>query len=114
MSAKEFISIDDDILTKVPIDNVNDIIQRHANKDSSDDDEWTRQPGGSLVFKIGVSRPRYPIPPKIHVHGPGACEMRRGETSSCWRSVQVWTGPYRSRHLKTLENYTIRPQIGLL
>ncbi|GBM27553.1 hypothetical protein AVEN_97070-1 [Araneus ventricosus] len=39
MSAKEFISIDDDILTEVPIDNVNDIIQRQANKDSRDDDE---------------------------------------------------------------------------
>ncbi|GBN33377.1 hypothetical protein AVEN_253362-1 [Araneus ventricosus] len=39
MSAKEFISIDDDILTEVPIDNANDIIQRHTNKDSSDDDE---------------------------------------------------------------------------
>ncbi|GBL90028.1 hypothetical protein AVEN_178421-1 [Araneus ventricosus] len=39
MSAKEFISINDDILTEVPIDNVNDIIQRHTNKDSSDDDE---------------------------------------------------------------------------
>ncbi|GBN82345.1 hypothetical protein AVEN_77782-1 [Araneus ventricosus] len=39
MSAKEFISIDDDILTEVPIDNVNDIIQRLTNKDSSDDDE---------------------------------------------------------------------------
>ncbi|GBN22396.1 hypothetical protein AVEN_14937-1 [Araneus ventricosus] len=36
MSAKEFISIDDDILTEVPIDNVNDIIQRH----SRDDDEY--------------------------------------------------------------------------
>ncbi|GBL82920.1 hypothetical protein AVEN_106427-1 [Araneus ventricosus] len=39
MSAKEFISIDDDILTEIPIDNVNDIIQRHTNKDSSDYDE---------------------------------------------------------------------------
>ncbi|GBL90496.1 hypothetical protein AVEN_179421-1 [Araneus ventricosus] len=39
MSAKKFISIDDDILTEVPIDNVNDIIQRHMNNDSSDDDE---------------------------------------------------------------------------
>ncbi|GBN79431.1 hypothetical protein AVEN_236770-1 [Araneus ventricosus] len=39
MSAKEFISIDDYILTEVPIDNVNDITQRHANNDSSDDDE---------------------------------------------------------------------------
>ncbi|GBL86457.1 hypothetical protein AVEN_164610-1 [Araneus ventricosus] len=39
MSAKEFISIDNDILTEVPIDNVNDIIQRHTNNDSSDDDE---------------------------------------------------------------------------
>ncbi|GBM90728.1 hypothetical protein AVEN_197237-1 [Araneus ventricosus] len=39
MSAKEFISIDDDILTEVPIDNVNDIIQRHTNKDSSHDNE---------------------------------------------------------------------------
>ncbi|GBM01894.1 hypothetical protein AVEN_172392-1 [Araneus ventricosus] len=39
MSAKEFISIDDDTLTEVSIDNVNDIIQRHMNKDSSDDDE---------------------------------------------------------------------------
>ncbi|GBM60681.1 hypothetical protein AVEN_62631-1 [Araneus ventricosus] len=39
MSAKEFISIDDDILPEVPIDNVNDIIQRHTDKDSSDDDE---------------------------------------------------------------------------
>ncbi|GBM44702.1 hypothetical protein AVEN_103173-1 [Araneus ventricosus] len=39
MSAKEFISIDDDILTEVPIDNVNDIIQRHENNDSSDDHE---------------------------------------------------------------------------
>ncbi|GBN79283.1 hypothetical protein AVEN_27577-1 [Araneus ventricosus] len=39
MSAKESISIGDDILTEVPIDNVNDIIQRHTNKDSSDDDE---------------------------------------------------------------------------
>ncbi|GBM41479.1 hypothetical protein AVEN_130943-1 [Araneus ventricosus] len=39
MSAKEFISIDDDILTEVPIDNVNDIIQRHTNKYSIDDDE---------------------------------------------------------------------------
>ncbi|GBM20391.1 hypothetical protein AVEN_222099-1 [Araneus ventricosus] len=38
MSAKEFISIDNDILTEVPIGNVNDIIQMHANKDSSDDD----------------------------------------------------------------------------
>ncbi|GBL57642.1 hypothetical protein AVEN_225773-1 [Araneus ventricosus] len=39
MSAKEFISIDKDILTDVPIDNVNDIIQRHMNNDSSEDDE---------------------------------------------------------------------------
>ncbi|GBL82376.1 hypothetical protein AVEN_252530-1 [Araneus ventricosus] len=39
MSAKEFISIDDDILTEVPIDNVNDIIQRYMSNDSSDDDE---------------------------------------------------------------------------
>ncbi|GBO17516.1 hypothetical protein AVEN_119308-1 [Araneus ventricosus] len=39
MSAKEFISIGDNILIEVPIDNVNDIIQRHTNKDSSDDDE---------------------------------------------------------------------------
>ncbi|GBM23320.1 hypothetical protein AVEN_107088-1 [Araneus ventricosus] len=39
MSAKEFISIDDDILTEVPIDKVNDIIQRHMNNDRSDDDE---------------------------------------------------------------------------
>ncbi|GBN98129.1 hypothetical protein AVEN_73200-1 [Araneus ventricosus] len=39
MSTKEFISIDDDILTEVPIDNGNDIIQRHMNKYSSDDDE---------------------------------------------------------------------------
>ncbi|GBL99852.1 hypothetical protein AVEN_162850-1 [Araneus ventricosus] len=39
MSAKEFISIDDDILKEVPIDNVNDIIQRHMSNDSSDDDE---------------------------------------------------------------------------
>ncbi|GBL78094.1 hypothetical protein AVEN_143389-1 [Araneus ventricosus] len=39
MSAKEFISIDDDILTDIHIDNVNDIIQRHTNKDSSDNDE---------------------------------------------------------------------------
>ncbi|GBN05476.1 hypothetical protein AVEN_240467-1 [Araneus ventricosus] len=39
MSAKEFISIDDYILTEVPIDNVNDIIQRYMNNDSSDDDE---------------------------------------------------------------------------
>ncbi|GBN52685.1 hypothetical protein AVEN_162502-1 [Araneus ventricosus] len=38
-SAEKFISIDDDILTEVPIDNVNDIIQRHRNKDSSNDDE---------------------------------------------------------------------------
>ncbi|GBN67323.1 hypothetical protein AVEN_160987-1 [Araneus ventricosus] len=30
---------DDDILTEVPIDNVNDIIQMHMNKDSSDGDE---------------------------------------------------------------------------
>ncbi|GBM69697.1 hypothetical protein AVEN_49066-1 [Araneus ventricosus] len=42
MSAKEFISIDDDILTEVPIDNVNDIIQRHMNNDGSDDDECNR------------------------------------------------------------------------
>ncbi|GBN88562.1 hypothetical protein AVEN_133872-1 [Araneus ventricosus] len=39
MSAKEFISIDDGILTEVPIDDVNDIIRRHTNNDSSDDDE---------------------------------------------------------------------------
>ncbi|GBM89191.1 hypothetical protein AVEN_41482-1 [Araneus ventricosus] len=39
MSAKEFISMNDDILTEVPIDKVNDIIQRHTNEDSSDDDE---------------------------------------------------------------------------
>ncbi|GBO43775.1 hypothetical protein AVEN_202190-1 [Araneus ventricosus] len=39
MSAKEFISIDDDILTEVPIDNVNDIIRRHMNNDSSYVDE---------------------------------------------------------------------------
>ncbi|GBL95031.1 hypothetical protein AVEN_187535-1 [Araneus ventricosus] len=39
MSVKEFISIDGNIFTEVPIDNVNDIIQRHTNKDSSDDDE---------------------------------------------------------------------------
>ncbi|GBM83407.1 hypothetical protein AVEN_242138-1 [Araneus ventricosus] len=39
MNAEEFISIDDDILTEVFIDNVNDIIQRHLNNDSSDDDE---------------------------------------------------------------------------
>ncbi|GBN64953.1 hypothetical protein AVEN_221650-1 [Araneus ventricosus] len=39
MNAKEFISIDYNILTEVPIDNVNDIIQRHMNNDSSDDDE---------------------------------------------------------------------------
>ncbi|GBM30005.1 hypothetical protein AVEN_165580-1 [Araneus ventricosus] len=38
-SAKEFISIDDDILTEVPIDNGNDTIKRHMNIDSSDDDE---------------------------------------------------------------------------
>ncbi|GBM88765.1 hypothetical protein AVEN_185712-1 [Araneus ventricosus] len=42
MSAKEFISIADDILTEVPIDNVNDIIQRHMNNDSSDDGECNR------------------------------------------------------------------------
>ncbi|GBM73868.1 hypothetical protein AVEN_94298-1 [Araneus ventricosus] len=41
MSAKEFISIDDDILTEVPIDNANDIIQRHTENDSSHDDECT-------------------------------------------------------------------------
>ncbi|GBO34904.1 hypothetical protein AVEN_212470-1 [Araneus ventricosus] len=40
MSAKEFISIDDDILTEVPIYNVNDIIERHTNKDSSGDEEY--------------------------------------------------------------------------
>ncbi|GBL91034.1 hypothetical protein AVEN_184422-1 [Araneus ventricosus] len=40
MSVKEFISIDDDILTEVPIDNVNDIIQKHTSKDSSDVDEY--------------------------------------------------------------------------
>ncbi|GBN68421.1 hypothetical protein AVEN_204513-1 [Araneus ventricosus] len=40
ISVKEFISIDDDILTEVLIDNVNDIIQRHTNKDSSDDYEY--------------------------------------------------------------------------
>ncbi|GBN86358.1 hypothetical protein AVEN_25062-1 [Araneus ventricosus] len=39
MGAKESISIDDDILTEVPIKNVNVIIQKHTNKDSSDDDE---------------------------------------------------------------------------
>ncbi|GBN74957.1 hypothetical protein AVEN_7907-1 [Araneus ventricosus] len=39
ISAKEFISIDDDILTEVPIHNVDDIIQRHMNNDSSNDDE---------------------------------------------------------------------------
>ncbi|GBL74317.1 hypothetical protein AVEN_270948-1 [Araneus ventricosus] len=39
MSAKEFISIDDDISTEVPIDNVNVIIQRHTNSDSSDADD---------------------------------------------------------------------------
>ncbi|GBN92833.1 hypothetical protein AVEN_200568-1 [Araneus ventricosus] len=39
MSAKKFISINDDILTEVPIDNVNDIIQRHMNNNSSDVDE---------------------------------------------------------------------------
>ncbi|GBN65512.1 hypothetical protein AVEN_124379-1 [Araneus ventricosus] len=39
MGAKEFISIDDDILTEVPINNVNVIIQKHTNKDSSDDEE---------------------------------------------------------------------------
>ncbi|GBM91163.1 hypothetical protein AVEN_130004-1 [Araneus ventricosus] len=38
MSGKEFMSIDNDILTEVPIDNVNDIIQRHTNNDSGDDD----------------------------------------------------------------------------
>ncbi|GBN96224.1 hypothetical protein AVEN_156223-1 [Araneus ventricosus] len=38
MSAKEFILIHD-ILTDVPINNVNDIIQKHTNKDISDDDE---------------------------------------------------------------------------
>ncbi|GBO44893.1 hypothetical protein AVEN_72671-1 [Araneus ventricosus] len=38
-SAEEFISIDDVILTEVSIHNVNDIIQRHMNNDSSDDDE---------------------------------------------------------------------------
>ncbi|GBM68780.1 hypothetical protein AVEN_112855-1 [Araneus ventricosus] len=40
MSAKEFISIDDDILTDVPIGNVSDIIERHTSNDSSDDDEY--------------------------------------------------------------------------
>ncbi|GBN73422.1 hypothetical protein AVEN_127762-1 [Araneus ventricosus] len=39
MSAKEFISIDHDILTEVPIYNVNDIIQRHTENDSSHDVE---------------------------------------------------------------------------
>ncbi|GBO34243.1 hypothetical protein AVEN_262984-1 [Araneus ventricosus] len=39
MSVKEFISIDNDILTEVPIDNMNDIIQMHTDDDSSDDDE---------------------------------------------------------------------------
>ncbi|GBM20772.1 hypothetical protein AVEN_30022-1 [Araneus ventricosus] len=39
LSAEEFISIDDGILTEVPINNVNDIIQRYTNKDSTDDDE---------------------------------------------------------------------------
>ncbi|GBN90362.1 hypothetical protein AVEN_229835-1 [Araneus ventricosus] len=39
MSAKEFISIDNDILTEVPIDNVNDIIKRHTNNESIDDVE---------------------------------------------------------------------------
>ncbi|GBM52161.1 hypothetical protein AVEN_265634-1 [Araneus ventricosus] len=39
MGVKEFISIDDDILTKVPIHNVTDLIQRHTNNDSNDDDE---------------------------------------------------------------------------
>ncbi|GBM29786.1 hypothetical protein AVEN_238856-1 [Araneus ventricosus] len=48
MSAKEFISIDDDILTEVPIDSVNDIIQRHTNNDSSDDDDE------SILIKCNV------------------------------------------------------------
>ncbi|GBN24211.1 hypothetical protein AVEN_227886-1 [Araneus ventricosus] len=38
-SAKEFISIDNNILTEVPIDNMNGIIQRHMNNDSSNVDE---------------------------------------------------------------------------
>ncbi|GBN07808.1 hypothetical protein AVEN_208371-1 [Araneus ventricosus] len=37
-SAKEFISIDS-TLTEVPIDNGKDIIQRHMNNDSSNDEE---------------------------------------------------------------------------
>ncbi|GBL73721.1 hypothetical protein AVEN_230707-1 [Araneus ventricosus] len=39
MSEKEFISIDDDILTQVLTDNVNDIIQRHMNNNSCGDGE---------------------------------------------------------------------------
>ncbi|GBN34771.1 hypothetical protein AVEN_209529-1 [Araneus ventricosus] len=39
-SAKEFISIDNDILTEVPIDNVNDVFQRHKNNDSRHYDEF--------------------------------------------------------------------------
>ncbi|GBN33594.1 hypothetical protein AVEN_85720-1 [Araneus ventricosus] len=49
MSAEEFISIDDDILTEVPIDNMNDIIQRHMNNDSSDDDESILTKGNDCV-----------------------------------------------------------------
>ncbi|GBM83684.1 hypothetical protein AVEN_141922-1, partial [Araneus ventricosus] len=39
MSAKEFTSINGDILTEVPIDNLNDIFQRHMSNDNSEDDE---------------------------------------------------------------------------
>ncbi|GBM18482.1 hypothetical protein AVEN_66840-1 [Araneus ventricosus] len=52
MSAKE--SIDDDILTQVPIDNVNDIIQRHTNKDSSDDDECNINESVSDKEQLGI------------------------------------------------------------
>ncbi|GBN71554.1 hypothetical protein AVEN_145057-1 [Araneus ventricosus] len=39
MSTKEFIPVDNDTLTEIPIDNVNDIIQRHLNNVGNDGDE---------------------------------------------------------------------------
>ncbi|GBN83558.1 hypothetical protein AVEN_125828-1 [Araneus ventricosus] len=54
MSAKKFISINCDILTEVPIDNANDIIQRHTIKDSCDGDEYNINEGISDKEQLSI------------------------------------------------------------
>ncbi|GBL72112.1 hypothetical protein AVEN_115120-1 [Araneus ventricosus] len=90
MSAKEFISIDDDILTEVPIDNVNDIIQRHTNNDSninqnvSDTEQLSIKSYGSFLdtvpefekFAIIILTSRFEATRRIFWDGPRNVEPR--------------------------------------